>query len=202
MNGHPQAGRVSAFTLIELLAVISIITALFALLLPVAVRANQHARSAQCQGRLKNLGAGLLMYAGENYGHLPICHTAVPAEQPEDWAWHLKKNYGFNVPEVFLCAANTARFAGTRGVPTSYAIHTGLRDWGGPLARIRYRPPSRLGLLTDGAHNWLKESQPERLARLHGEGRANLLYVDGHVAGYSPPPGPLLEFYHDYWRDP
>lgn len=194
---HPRG-----FTLLELVAVVSIVGVLAALLIPVAARARGSAASTQCQGRLKNLGAGLLLYAGDNLGFLPMGRAAVPAEQPEDWAWYLKDRYGLGAPGAFICAANPARFAGTRGVATSYGIHTGLRDWGGPLARIRFQPPSRTGLLTDGAHNWLKESQPERLARVHPNASANILYVDGHVAAYDPPPGGLPEFHHDYWREP
>ncbi len=55
--------RYSGFTLIELLVVISIIALLAALLLPAITSAREAARSAQCQGNLKNIGVGLIRYS-------------------------------------------------------------------------------------------------------------------------------------------
>jgi prepilin-type N-terminal cleavage/methylation domain-containing protein/prepilin-type processing-associated H-X9-DG protein len=54
------------FTLIELLVVIAIIAILMAVLMPALNRAREQGRRAVCQGNLKNLSLGWIMYADEN----------------------------------------------------------------------------------------------------------------------------------------
>lgn len=59
-----------AFTLIELLMVISIVVLLMALLLPALKRARNQARAAVCQANLKRWGTVLALYAEENEGRI------------------------------------------------------------------------------------------------------------------------------------
>jgi len=56
----------TAFTLIELLVVIAIIAVLMAILMPALNRAREQGRRSVCQGNLKTLSLGWLMYADEN----------------------------------------------------------------------------------------------------------------------------------------
>lgn len=60
-----------SFTLMELLIVITIIAILAALLLPVLNKARESARGTACSGNMKQLGTGIIMYAGDNQDWLP-----------------------------------------------------------------------------------------------------------------------------------
>jgi len=60
-----------AFTLIELLTVVTIIGILAAILLPSMAAVTESARSTKCMTNLRALGAGCILYAGDNAGQLP-----------------------------------------------------------------------------------------------------------------------------------
>ena len=63
-----------AFTMIELLVVVSIIAILAALLLPAINMARDAARSTQCQSNLRQLYMGNLGFVDDHQGRLPISH--------------------------------------------------------------------------------------------------------------------------------
>lgn len=63
--------RGKAFTLIELLIVIAIISVLAAILFPVFSRARENARRASCMSNLKQVGLGFIMYTQDYDEHMP-----------------------------------------------------------------------------------------------------------------------------------
>ena len=85
-----RRGSQAAFTLVELLVVISIISILAGLLLPALGRAMDAARLTQCASNLKQSGLSFQQYADQHHGMLPGAsmthagkvirvHGAVPA---------------------------------------------------------------------------------------------------------------------------
>lgn len=79
-----------AFTLIELLAVVSIISLVIALLLPAFSKARESAKNVVCRGNIASVGKAQLSYAADNKGHYTIS---------TEWVWG-KTKYpdGSNVP--------------------------------------------------------------------------------------------------------
>ena len=70
--GFPAAGVGNAgFTLIELLVVIVIVAVLAGLSLPVLSRVQAASRTVKCSSNLRQIGVGMLSYAGDNNMMLP-----------------------------------------------------------------------------------------------------------------------------------
>src|SRR5947209_16357560 len=81
--------RPRAFTIVELLVVIGIISVLISLLLPAVRRAMKQAKSVQCQSNLRGIGQLLIIYANNNQGVLyPIGSVVKPGDKgypPSDY---------------------------------------------------------------------------------------------------------------------
>lgn len=59
-------------TLVELVVVVAIIGVLVALLVPASGYAIEEARMAECRTHLRSLGVGVLLYAKDHDGNLPV----------------------------------------------------------------------------------------------------------------------------------
>lgn len=77
-----------AFTLIELLTVIAIIGILAAIIIPTVGRVRQSARAAQCKSNLRQIGAGLHLYAADNKDRLPFGLTQPQSPGTGNFVWH------------------------------------------------------------------------------------------------------------------
>jgi prepilin-type N-terminal cleavage/methylation domain-containing protein/prepilin-type processing-associated H-X9-DG protein len=99
---HPR----SAFTLIELLAVIVILGLLMALLLPAMGRMRESAATVKCAGNLRQIGGMFMAYVADNDGYMPAYDQNNPSAMP---AWYeafwkggyTKTEWGFD--PVFYC---------------------------------------------------------------------------------------------------
>lgn len=81
----PRAAN--GFTLVELLAAIAIITVLIAILLPVIKGAWQQAKTVQCASNQRQVLQGIMLYAAENRGVLPI-----PLPPVDPWPFNAIQN--------------------------------------------------------------------------------------------------------------
>ena len=98
-----------AFTLVELLVVIGIISLLTSILLPSIGRARQQAATVACASNIRQLCTGLINYASENKGRFPPNFTA---NDPGQYWYDDVRVGGYLAPEgirkgnVFACPAD------------------------------------------------------------------------------------------------
>ncbi len=89
----------TGFTLIELMVVISIITILAGMLLPVLSRAKGRARRIECTSNLRQVNMALQMYSGEN-------EDEYPARLSMNQSWIYKLQPYYVDPKMIKCPAD------------------------------------------------------------------------------------------------
>lgn len=84
MSGFVRNVRRGAFTLVELLVVVTILVVLATMFLTALDRAGAAANSAVCASNLHQLDLAVLNYAGDNFGHFPDSST-----NGGNWWWDI-----------------------------------------------------------------------------------------------------------------
>ena len=156
-----------AFTLVELLVVVGIVTVLAALLLSATSAARQAAASAQCLSNLRQMAAAAADYAVRNDGSYPPAQWTDPADQSLLRGWDFTKRNDTVVGPGFLWAPQPVTavqqcpsFDGSAqsgdDVFTGYNYNTSYIGHGtgelvaSPARMMRVKHPSRTLLFGDG----------------------------------------------------
>jgi prepilin-type N-terminal cleavage/methylation domain-containing protein/prepilin-type processing-associated H-X9-DG protein len=113
--------RRPAFTLVELLVVIAIIGLLAALLVPALSSSKVKARQTGCLSNMRQLGLGMLMYADDYQGLLPLT-THGSNDATDSWVNTLPSYVG-NVDKIRLCPADPRANERLTNNGTSYVIN-------------------------------------------------------------------------------
>lgn len=183
-----------AFSLVELLVVISIIALLLAVLLPALGKARQRAKQVVCQSQLRQVGQLLVIYSNENRGVMfPVGADDEPLgfnhPRSERWPVLLFKPPQWN-PPILTCPADLEPME-----EHSYVLNFQLVTRG-----IRYhtKPPggtstSRIIVMgekvTQIEDYFIQGPEYAEVVDLHKHGLglgSNLLYLDLHVDNTPP----------------
>jgi prepilin-type processing-associated H-X9-DG protein len=193
------------------LVVISIIAILAAILLPSLKNAREMAKRVTCINNLKQIGFGLLMYANENNGYLPLGNISTP-----EWPSYINTYY-INNQNVFFCpndkgeahpaapAAYTNSPYNAYGVFTIYGISYGyngrlLGFWDSGTGIYYWRNidtierPSSSIAVGESVWFWLVSSDNLVVPRHPKYQGGNVLWVDGHVSWHTDSD---VNYYHN-----
>jgi prepilin-type N-terminal cleavage/methylation domain-containing protein/prepilin-type processing-associated H-X9-DG protein len=194
--------RSSAFTLIEVLVVITIVVVIAALFLPALNAATARARSLICLGNLKQWGVATQFYVLENEDYLPPEGSPSPGRGMPAVGWYVDlpailgvSPYG-SMPwrtnaavrigrSLFICPANSRRATNHNLFHYCYNQHidgTGVGDR--PVRFSAIRAPSRLVQLFDNGGRAAVAQQNNVHTNLHQEG-AQFLFLDGHTRRFG-----------------
>ena len=196
------------FTLIELLVVIAIIAVLAGVAVAAKGSARAKADTVACASNLRQLGTAVQLYGADHGGEFPRSFHSAGAHREPGWMSSIapylggkKDEAGGSLPKTFRCPSDQKRDlqSGSYGLNVFFELTPDGDDYVGAPASwrvlLQVPSPSRTILLAEvrsasggmGAdhlmcHQWSSLAGAKNaLAHDRHNGRANYLFVDGHV---------------------
>jgi prepilin-type N-terminal cleavage/methylation domain-containing protein/prepilin-type processing-associated H-X9-DG protein len=204
--------RFDAFTLIELLTVITIIGILAAIILPTASRVRASARTARCISNLRQLVIAAQLHAADNRDTV-VHNTEKPAASGGTKTWcqilgpyaysdkptaiTSLQDKGIRPPGIFACPAGA--FLITASHQSDYGKNFLVNGQINPdpadnknsgYKYSQVQPAAHVVLFLDATERDFTGFSASKLALRHSE-KANLAYFDGHVKTRALPEIPL-----------
>jgi prepilin-type processing-associated H-X9-DG protein/prepilin-type N-terminal cleavage/methylation domain-containing protein len=205
----------NAFTIIELLLVITIIVILFSMLMPSLRKAKEKAKEISCVGNLKQLAMAIDLYSADFNGYMPLVKNYSSSEN----AWikghhwinsvypYINNNTAWNgktdLEGIFICPSGKNEIY-TTGIETKltnygYNNHIGKINNDGswntnyaPRKKNSFPSPSSFLVMTDIFYEYStafdfgnREAALNYLSLRHRTG-VNFLFADSHVAYIKP----------------
>lgn len=184
-RGRAPGGRrhtVGGFTLIELLVVTSIISILAGMLLPGLAGARERARRVACLNNLRQIGAGLQMYAQDYDERFPRMQAVNPQPSARECLGFLYDRYVSDMA-LWVCPSDDVDKA-KAAVPTDYESGTPCVI---PAANCSYgydpdHGPTHKPDVAIASDLWTDAGDP---AYNHDGDGQNVLYIGGNVLWYN-----------------
>jgi prepilin-type N-terminal cleavage/methylation domain-containing protein/prepilin-type processing-associated H-X9-DG protein len=196
-----------AFTLIELLMVIVIVAILATLSVAAASKVSDYSKRSACLSNLRQWGAALLLYTGDNNGQLPRRGQGVRMvgqfNRPEDWFNALPPFMGLATLQemraegrtlkpgersIFVCPAAQKEQSGAQTF-LSYGMNMYLSQWNQPVPDNlnQISEPMKLAFMADspgGYASTIPSAAPYSVPARHS-GHACVVFCDGHAQSFN-----------------
>lgn len=202
-----RSGR--GFTLIETLVSMSVASILAVLSMGGFQRARINAERTACASNLRQIGMGLIAFAGDHDGQFPLSGGVIPYGSVDPntgcagWTEQLEPYMGGKGREVYRCPDSSKRFASSakysyfQGTHAAYIAASGQGGTGfGAVRQSLIQFPDITIMGGDIASNAFTVDDADKddytqapafpggTIPIHG-GESNILFYDGHVAAFK-----------------